>query len=143
MKAEWSDVWHLVTAIVARQPPMIAILFAAGALFVIVMAVEGVRTSLLAIWRGHLAPPAPLAPRKPDPIALAAPAALSAPLSRGFTTRSVPRAAPRKRKVLTANARPFRTPRPKIQRRPMLETSGAQDLPIFTAEHAVFAPEGV
>ncbi len=70
-KAGWTDVWHMIVAIVARQPPFLAILMVLGAVFVAVMALEGLRTSLLAIRRAHRGAPSAMAEK---PVALAAPA---------------------------------------------------------------------
>ena len=145
-QAGWSDVWHLAGGIVARQPPLIAILLSTGAVLFIVMAVEGLRTSVLSIWRAHRAPPQP-APRRAEPpaAATAASAATTASL-RGFSARSVPLAAvplQRKRKPLTVAARQFRAPRPKIRRHPPAPATAAQHMPLYAADIPVLAPDGV
>ncbi|MEJ0026661.1 MAG: hypothetical protein WDN01_11590 [Rhizomicrobium sp.] len=144
-KAGWVDVWHLVVAIMSRQPPFVQIMCATGVVFIAVMAVEGLRTSLAAIWRAHRAPPVP-APVKNEPVALAAPAAAAdAPATRAFSVRSVPRAAAtsaRKRKPLTVAARQFRSPRPTIRRHPMLDFASAGEMPHFSAD-TVLQHEGV
>ncbi|MEI9988873.1 MAG: hypothetical protein WDM86_02440 [Rhizomicrobium sp.] len=144
-KAGWLDVWHLALAVAARQPPFVQIMYATGAVFIAVMAIEGVRTSFAAIWRAHTAKP-DLVPAKSEPVALAAPAAVAdiAP-TRAFSARSVPRAAPtcaRKRKPLTVTARQFRSPRPTIRRHPMLDGPSAGELPQFSAD-TVLQHEGV
>ncbi|MEI9995367.1 MAG: hypothetical protein WDM91_12285 [Rhizomicrobium sp.] len=142
-EAGWVDVWHLALGVVGRQSPFVAIMIAAGAVFFLVMAVEGVRTSLLAIWHDHRAAPAH-APPKEAPVALAAPAPVMP--SRNFSAPRVPRAAvlpARKRKPLTVSARQFRSPRPKIRRYPALEFPAAPEMPLYTADPAVLAPEGV
>lgn len=46
------DVWNLLRAIVARQTPFAQIMIITGTALFIVMAVEGVRTSILAMRRG-------------------------------------------------------------------------------------------
>ena len=140
------DVWHLVVAIVARQPPFIQIMYATGAVFVAVMAIEGLRTSLAAIWRAHRAGPV-LAPPKAGPVAMAAPASVAdAPASRVFSPPRVPRAAAtgaRKRKPLTVATRQFRSPRPTIRRHPMLDVTDFGELPHFSADAGVLSHEGV
>ncbi|HXC55956.1 MAG TPA: hypothetical protein VNU97_11725 [Rhizomicrobium sp.] len=126
--AGWAQVWHLVAAIVARQPPFLQIMIATGAVFVAVMALEGVRTSLLAMWRAHRTAqhlPAP----KEQARASSGPAA--APLSGSLFSPPAARAAARivrKRKPLTVSARQFRSPRPTIRRYGMLEFAGASEL---------------
>ncbi len=131
------DVWHLALAIVMRQPPFVQIMYATGAVFIAVMAVEGVRTSLAAIWHAHKFG-ASAAPAKAKPVALAAPASDGmAQVSRAFSVRSVPRAAAtpaRKRKALTIPARQFRSPRPTIRRHPMLDVAAFDELPHFSAD---------
>src|SRR5258707_15601581 len=89
-KAGWTDVWHMIVAIVARQPPFLAILMVLGAVFVAVMALEGLRTSLLAIRRAHRGAPSAMAEK---PVALAAPAPFALPAARGFSVPRVPSAA--------------------------------------------------
>jgi len=144
-KAGWVDVWHLAVAIVSRQPPFVQIMYATAAVFVAVMAVEGVRTSLAAIWRAHRAAPAS-APPQEEPVVLAAPSPIAgAPVTRNFSVRSVPHAAAtntRKRKPLTVAARQFRSPRPQIRRHPMLDFAAAAEVPHFSAD-TVLQHEGV
>ena len=127
--AGWLDVWHLVLAIVARQAPFTQIMFATGAVFVVVMALEGLRTSLLAIWHAHknshlLAP----TPRASTTLAMQA----AAPLSKSFSVRAVARFASspaRRPKPLTLSPRNFRSPRPQIRRHPMLDFGVLSELP--------------
>jgi hypothetical protein len=135
--AGWVDLWHMIVAILARQSPFVAVLMATGAVFVLVMAVEGVRTSLLSIWRGHRAVPISLEPPESEPLLLATPAPPLNPPARSFSVRSVPRAAAtaaRKRKPLTVATRSFRSPRPTIRRHPMLEFAVAEPMPEFSAD---------
>ncbi len=145
-KAGWVDVWHLVLAIMSRQPPFIQIMYATGAVFILVMAVEGVRTSLASIWRAHAAGPV-LAPPRSEPVTLAAPlSGPGAPITRAFSVPRVPHAAPtgaRKRKALTVAARQFRSPRPTIRRHPMLDVATMGDLPHFSADAGVLQHESV
>ncbi len=144
-KAGWMDVWHLALAVAMRQPPFVLIMYATGAVFIAVMAVEGVRTSLAAIWRAHKSG-APDAPAEPKPVALAAPASdPAAPATRSFSAWSVPHAAAtsaRKRKPLTMTARRFRSPRPTIRRHPMPEAAAHDEMPNFSAD-TVLQHEGV
>jgi hypothetical protein len=52
------DVWNLSGAIVARQTPFAQIMITVGAAFFVVMAIEGIRTSILAIRNAAvIAPP--------------------------------------------------------------------------------------
>jgi hypothetical protein len=113
-KAGWVDVWHLVLAIVARQPPFTQIMIATGAALAVVMAVEGLRTSLLAIWRAHRipAPPPPAVDRTTAPVKMASP-----PQARGFSAKSA-FAAARRPKPPSSAPRSFRSPRPSIRRYP-------------------------
>ena len=145
-KAGWVDVWHLVLAIMSRQPPFIQIMYATGAVFIAVMALEGVRTSLAAIWRAHTAAPI-LEPSKAGPVTLAAPLSGSASaVTRAFSMPRVPHAAAtgaRKRKALTVAARQFRSPRPTIRRHPMLDVATLGDLPNFSADAGVLQHESV
>ncbi|HEY4944227.1 MAG TPA: hypothetical protein VII56_22560 [Rhizomicrobium sp.] len=120
----WLDVWHLVLGIVARQSPFAQIMVATGAVFVVVMAIEGLRTSLLAIWRAHKAVPG-LPPSAGTTLAT------SAPLSKSFSAGAAARfaaVASRRPKPLTLSPRQFRSPRPKIRRHPMLEFALAEPL---------------
>ena len=140
-KAEWMDVWHMIVAIVARQPPFLAILIVIGAVFVAVMALEGLRTSLLAIWRAHRIAAAPAPRPTENPVALAAvPATKSFSAARGTRAAATPA---RKRKPLTVPSRNFRSPRPTIRRHPMLEFTAEAALPHYAADTAVFQHEGV
>jgi hypothetical protein len=125
--AGWLDVWHMVLVIVARQPPFAQIMFATGAVFVAVMALEGLRTSLLAIRRAHKpTPPLVLAPA--EAVALAMPAV--APFAKIYSPRAS-HAASRRPKLLTLSPRQFRSPRPTIRRHPMLQFAAASDGAVY------------
>jgi hypothetical protein len=121
-KAVWMDAWHAVLAVIAYQSPFAAIMLATAFIFIVVMAIEGTRHSLAAIWHAHRAtapaPPPSLAEPPPleEPVAMAAPAP-AAPLTRAFTPRP---SIARKRKAMTATARQFRSPRPTIRRQVLL-----------------------
>jgi hypothetical protein len=121
----WLDVWHMVLGIVARQPPFAQIMFATGAVLVAVMALVGLRTSLLAIWRAHkAAPPPAAAPAADATLAMpAAPAKIYSPRAS--------HAASRRPKPLTLSPRQFRTPRPVIRRHPMLPFAAASDGAVY------------
>ena len=149
-KAGWLDVWHLVAAIVSRQPPFTAIMCVIGAAFSVVMALEGVRTSLLAIWHAHRRADTPArVVQKPAIVTAPAPLAVApadVPVSRSFSPRRVSHAAPaiaRKRKALTVVARNFRSPRPKIRRHPMSAVPGEAELSLYPADVPVMQQEGV
>jgi hypothetical protein len=134
--AGWLDVWHLVIGIVARQEPFVAIMLATLAVFVVVMAIEGVRTSLLSIWRAHRAAPeaVTLAPPPEAPIALAAPALEPLAKNNSSTFSARLAAAPARRpKPLTLSPRQFRSPRPKIRRHARLDFSAFTLVPENTA----------
>jgi hypothetical protein len=111
---EWAQLWHIVTAMLARQTPFVQILAVTLAALFVVMALEGFRSSLLAIWRGHKTPaPPPHASTSSDTAPVAHAAGPTA--SRSFT------AAPRKPrtprpKPLAQPPRQFRSPRPVIRR---------------------------
>ena len=126
--AGWLDVWHMVTAIVARQQPFTQIMMATGAVFFCVMALEGIRTSLIAIRRAHRAVPAALPPKEPLSLAMQGDDLASKSFSPKLQTRN---AAPsrRKRKPLTLSVRQFSSPRPKITRHPRLELASLSNLP--------------
>jgi hypothetical protein len=51
------EVWQMLRSIVAQQTPFLQIMIALGAAFFVIMAIEGMRTSALAIRRA--ASPAP------------------------------------------------------------------------------------
>ncbi len=136
-KAGWLDLWHLAVTIVARQPPFVQILIAIGIVYVLVMALEGTRTSLLAIWHAHRTPvvlPPPAAQARP--ITLAAPAPVAAPSSRSFSAKSAarPAAGPARRpKSLAFAPRQFRAPRPKIRRQSLGDVASASEPPELAA----------
>ena len=126
--AGWIDVWHLVTAIVVRQQPFTQIMMATGAVFFAVMALEGIRTSLVSMWRAHRA--VSLAPPRNAPVTLAM--AGDGLATKSFSPKLQTRnAAPRmrKRKPLTLSVRQFSSPRPKITRRPKLDLPPSSNLP--------------
>lgn len=127
--AGWAEIWRIATAMLTSQPPFIQILAVTLAALVVVMTLEGFRTSLLAIWRGH---------RKPTSLpavtqSLAAPAMnvpFAPPPMRSFAVIKPAARAP-KRKALTPNRKAFRTPRPVIRRHPPLSTSAFTELPHY------------
>ncbi len=131
----WWDVWHMVLAIVARQSPFAQVMLATGAVLIAVMALEGLRTSLLAIRRGHRSAP-PLAAPPADGVTLAMPA--PAPPAKIYSPRAL-HAAARRPKPLTLSPRQFRSPRPTIRRHPMLHLASASDAAVYdtgdTREH--------
>ncbi len=141
--AGWLDVWHMVAAIVARQPPFWQIMLATGAVFLVVMALEGIRTSLLSIWRAHARGAAAMpAPPRATAHAMAggAPVAknISAPSQMRFSAISM-----RRPKTLTLTPRQFRSPRPKIRRHPRLEFESFGDLPENSASAAFEARDAL
>jgi hypothetical protein len=85
--AQLLQVWNLLTAIVERQTPFVQIMITVGTAFFIVMAIEGVRTSLLAIRRGHSEPPASAKPDSAPPAA----AANDVAVTRSYSARGTPR----------------------------------------------------
>ena len=139
-KAGWIDLWHIALAVIARQPPFAAIMIVTGVAFVAVMAIEGTRTSLVAIWHAHRTPPALERPKQaPGAAAPPAPATANA---RSFSVRRGPQAAAtlaRKRKPLTTSARPFRSPRPTIRRHAALDFAAATE----TLHAPDLQPEGI
>ena len=135
--AGWAQVWHLVLAIVARQPPFVEIMIATGAVFVAVMALEGIRSSVAAMWRA--APPPQISKTS---LAMAASPPQSKSFSAGLVSLAAARTAP-KRKPLTVSARPFRSLRPTIRRHPMLEFAAAAETPLSSANAPMRRPEGV
>jgi hypothetical protein len=126
--AGWIDIWHIAGAMLARQAPFVQILAVTLAALFVVMAVEGFRTSLIAIWRGHRSAPM-LVPRAKA----TAMTPFAAPASKSFSFRPVSPAAP-KRKALTANPRQFRTPRPTIRRHPALDSAVFAAPPQYAAD---------
>ncbi len=130
--AGWAEVWHLVLAIIARQPPFAQILLATGAVFVVVMAIEGVRASLIAIRQANA--PSFSAEPSEKPVTLAMPGSVS--LSKGFSVKPAARtAAPsaRRPKPSALPPRQFRSPRPTIRRQPPLESAGVSEIPAGAA----------
>jgi len=105
------ELWHSALAIVAHQAPFVAILLVTFAALFVVMALEGFRSSLRAMWHSHRAA-TPTVPRAfEEPSTLAAPVAF-APPTRGFAAR------PRASRPIAPDLTPrrFRSPRPKIRR---------------------------
>jgi len=110
--AGWIDIWHIAGAMLARQTPFVQIFAVTLAALFVVMAIEGFRTSIVAIRRGNRAV-ATVAP----PSVTGAAEALAPPAAKSFSLRPVVRASA-KRKALTAIPRQFRSPRPTIRRHP-------------------------
>jgi hypothetical protein len=137
--AGWLELWHVALRIVQRQPPFAAIMIVTLAAFVVVMALEGVRASLKAIWRGHRA--APAAPSS-EPVEHAMAAAFGENISSSFAPRAAA-APPRRRKALTLSPRRFRSPRPTIRRHPRLEFAPLSALPEDAADAALEFPGAV
>jgi hypothetical protein len=101
--AGWIDIWHVAGAMLARQSPFVQILAVTLATLFLVMAIEGFRTSMIAIWRGHRDPTTPVR------------SGSATAVSKSFLFK--PAAIPVvRRKVLTENPRQFRSPRPMIRR---------------------------
>jgi hypothetical protein len=134
-QAGWSDVWHMTLGIVGRQPPFLQIAIVTGVAFVLVMVLEGVRSSLVAIRAAHRAAP-PLAPPPAEVVERAAPS-LAPSSSRSFSAPRVIQAA-RRPKPLTVRARKFRDTRPTIRRHPVLDLPLASETALYAAE-----PEGI
>jgi hypothetical protein len=122
--AGWIDIWHIATAILARQSPVMQILAATFAALFVVMAIEGLRSSLLAIWRNHR-DPVTLARRSRDDTAAAPP-----PGTKSFLFKPGPRPVVR-RKALTENPRQFSSPRPTIRRHPAASMDDLAALPQY------------
>jgi hypothetical protein len=112
---EWAQLWHIVTAMLARQTPFVQVLAVTLAVLFVVMALEGFRASLLAIGRGHK-PPAP-PPRASASSPETAPTAHAAgpTASRSFAVTPRKPRTPRP-KPLAQPPRQFRSPRPMIRR---------------------------
>jgi len=102
------ELWHIVLAILSRQTPFMQIMLVTLAALFVVMALEGVRSSLRAIWHAHRATAA--APPLDSPRTLAAPTAF-APRTSSFAATRASRP-----KVLDQAPRQFRSPRPTIRR---------------------------
>ncbi len=130
----WLDVWHMVLAIVSRQAPFTQIMVATGAVFVLVMALEGVRGSLLAIWRAHKAAP-PLALPQDEPVTLAMPLPATGARGKSFAPRTAAHAA-RRPKPSLPSPRQFRSPRPQIRRHSLLDFAPLSD----SGESSAYAP---
>jgi hypothetical protein len=94
------DVWRMLRAIVERQTPFAQIMITVGTAFFIVMAIEGIRTSILAMRRGAEAGNRPVPPETNSPPMAAR--ADQAKGSRIYATKTMLRPA----------ARPLRKSRP-------------------------------
>ncbi len=111
MGGGWADVWHLVLAIISRQAPFVQVMSWTGAVFFLVMAIEGIRSSILAMTRSGEATvtSAPVAEIASPPMAL------GPVVSQAYA--AVPRVAgkppvvTRKRKPLTTRVRHSRPPK--------------------------------
>ena len=101
----------MTLAILSRQTPFMQVMLVTLAALFVVMALEGLRSSLSAIWRAHRTPKPAAAPVLEPPVKLAAPAP-AAPRSHSFDLK--PRAA--RPKALDRAPRRFHSPRPTIRR---------------------------
>lgn len=111
------ELWHIVLAILSRQAPFVQIMLVTLTALFVVMALEGFRSSLRAIWHAHRTAPTP--PQSLDtPISLAAPAAF-APRTRSFAAKPPRQPRAPRPKVLEQPPRQYRSPRPKIRREPV------------------------
>ena len=116
--ADLAKMWHIALALLARQTPFVQMLLVVTAALLAVMTIEGFRTSLIGIWRGHRPTPSLVLTSRPQ--------AASASLNAAFEPTPpskivVPKSAAlmRKRKPLTANRKAFRSQRPTIRRHPV------------------------
>ncbi|MBL6853542.1 MAG: hypothetical protein ISS15_01305 [Alphaproteobacteria bacterium] len=107
------ELWHSALAFLSHQPPFGQIMLVTLAALFVVMALEGLRSSISAIWRAHRTS----APQQHDdaPVRLAAPSA-AGPRSRSFTAK--PRAPSSRPKAADHTPRQFRAARPTIRRIP-------------------------
>ena len=141
ISADLAKIWSIALAALMRQPPFLQILMVAVAALLVVMTIEGFRTSLIAIWRGHRPVPS-LAPNA-RPQALASATPLSTPFAPTPPAKIVvakSAATVRKRKPLTANPKAFRSPRPTIKRHPAPFTEFANsyvNAQVYAAARAV------
>lgn len=123
----------MVLAVVSRQAPFMQIAIATGAVFVLVMALEGVRSSLLAIWHAHKAPVSLAMPQQePVTLALPLPAAAKSFSPRARTTAH----AARRPKPVSLSPRQFRSPRPQIRRHGPLDIAPLSE----SGESSAYAP---
>lgn len=99
-QAQLLQAWTLLTAIIVRQSPFAQIMIVVGTAFFAVMAIEGIRTSILAMRRGHSQPRALAIPDSPPPAAVVS----DVPVARLSTTRSIPRPVTRSAKKMRAAA---------------------------------------
>ena len=115
------ELWHSALAILSRQQPFAQIMIVTLAALFVVMALEGFRSSLRAIWHGHRAPAPPATSPLESPVTLTAPAGFA---SRSFTAK----ARATRPKALDQSPRQFRTQRPTIRRAPA-EESRSREMP--------------
>jgi len=108
------ELWHVTLAILSRQAPFVQIMLVTLAALFVVMALEGVRSSVRAIWRAHRTPKLPAVSQLNTPVALAAPPAFG-PRMRSFVGKPPVKRASRP-KVLDQPPRQFRSTRPVIRR---------------------------
>ena len=147
--AGWLDLWHHALTTVASQPPFVQIVIVTGIAYVLVMALEGTRASILAIWHGHRtpAPPPPAVPART--VTLAAPAqtpVAAPPPSRSFSAKPAPRAAAvpaRRPKAVSLAPRQFRAPRPKIRRQTLADAVSVAEVPNMVASAPLELTEAV
>lgn len=104
------ELWHSALAILSRQTPFMQIMMVTLAALFVVMALEGFRSSLRAIWHAHRTPQQMQTPGLDAPIRLASPAAPA----RRLTAKA--RALSPRPKMLEEAPRLFRSPRPTIRR---------------------------
>lgn len=107
------ELWHSALAFLSHQPPFGQIMLVTLAALFVVMALEGLRSSLSAIWRAHRTS---VAQHHDDaPVRLAAPS-VAAPRSRSFIAK--PRTPSSRPKAADHAPRQFRAARPTIRRNP-------------------------
>lgn len=110
----WPELWHVTLAILSRQTPFIQIMTVTLTALFVVMALEGFRSSLRAIWHAH---------RISSPAAIPEARATRAASSAAFTPRMQSFIArPRRPKSPDQSPRQFRSPRPVIRRMPATAT---------------------
>jgi hypothetical protein len=136
--AGWIDVWNLALKVTANEPTPLTILIGLGAVFVVVMFLEGLRASFLPVRYASL-----IARKYPN--TLAQPPSLQARASspsqvyetRPFRASQPKRVAPggQNQKRSIAQVRPTRPTKPQIRRMPMVnmeQAFQAQELPSFS-----------
>lgn len=100
-----TEVWNLLRVIVARQAPFSQIMIAVGAAFFVVMAIEGMRASVLAMKRAATPIPAPKDERK-ESASRAALARNEDSAARVFAGKPSLRSSPRPKRKLLHSSRP-------------------------------------